>query len=141
MISRLKSLQGPSREVDAEIYNALVDDGGRIAFRVANWATPPGDRLDRYHDGWLVGKSETDRYADDLPHYTASLDATVALVEKALPGWSWECRASGTGDKGQATVWNPMKAPGRNDEQRAYNCPNPSIALLIALFTALEPHT
>lgn len=108
LLSRLQGLTAPDREVDALIHTAT------------NAPLREGLRFGR------------------VPAYTASLDAAVALCERVLPGWSWECRASGTGDKGQATVWNPSKAPGYNEEQRAYNCATPAIALLIAILTALE---
>lgn len=84
---KVAAATGPDRELDAAVFNALVDDGGRIAFKVTNWSIQPGSRLSRYHDGWLYGKSETDEYADDLPRYTESIDAALALVEKLLPRW------------------------------------------------------
>lgn len=74
------------RDLDAALYNALVDDGGRIAFKVADWSKKPGSNLSRFHDGWLVGKSADDEYAENLPSYSASLDAAMALVERKLPG-------------------------------------------------------
>lgn len=73
------------------------------------------------------------------PNWTASVDASVALFKKVLPGWSWECRESGTGDKGQATIWNPSRSPGDNQQQRAYNCATPAIALLIAPLRSPSP--
>lgn len=114
LVERLEAATGPERIYDHYLFFALephlYDEAGRRGLL--------GDHI--------------------VPAYTASIDAAVALVERVLPGWSWECRASGTGDKGQAAVWNPTKRPGRNDEQRAYNCATPAIALCIAALKALE---
>jgi hypothetical protein len=58
----LEKAEGPSRELDAAIHEALVgavevDDDGSFAI---------------------------------LPFYTSSLDAALSLVEHVLPGWDWE---------------------------------------------------
>jgi hypothetical protein len=127
LTNRLEQSTGPDRELDGHIFETLGGAEWREAYRrVQEPCGCPHETA--VHDA-------KDRFA---PRYTASIDATVALVERCLPGWSWECRASGTGDRGQATVWNPSRAPGNNQEQRAYNCASPAIALLTALFRALE---
>lgn len=90
LLARVKALTGPDREVDAELYNMLVCEAGRIAFKVQDWSSEPGSRLPRYHDGWLAGHSTTDKYADGLERYTGSIDAAIALVERVLPGWAWK---------------------------------------------------
>jgi len=87
LLERVKAATGPDRKIDADIYNAIIDDGGRIAFKVKDWSRQPGSRLSRWHDGWLTGKGETDGYAEELERYTASLDAIVGLIERELPGW------------------------------------------------------
>ena len=142
LLSRLQGLTAPDREADARIAVAVGDvimrhsDAHGYAF--FNAPIAKGDRafLSNCQDGEADAFESLGRIG--VKRYTASLDATVALCKRVLPGWSWECRASGTGDKGQATVWNPSKAPGYNEEQRAYNCATPAIALLIAILTALE---
>jgi hypothetical protein len=85
LLARVEAAEGPDREIDAAIYNAMVDDGGRKAFRVTDWTRGRAPMLGRYHDGWLTGKSDSDIYADDLVRFTASIDAALALVERALP--------------------------------------------------------
>lgn len=129
LLSRLEGLTAPDREVDALIMGACFE-----------WAKPEPPYLAPHcvGDQPIYWHAPEPYYKRPVPELTASLDATVALCKRVLPGWSWECRASGTGDKGQATVWNPSKAPGYNEEQRAYNCATPAIALLIAILTALE---
>ena len=130
LIERVEKLTGPDREVDCEIAWAT---GWDIE------ATNYSGTWRRAFPSWRGVGERTHRAADNwgVPPFTASLDAAVALVERVLPAWSWECRASGTGDKGQATVWNPIKAPGHNDEQLAYNCPSPAIALVLATLRAV----
>jgi hypothetical protein len=126
LIERLEKLEGANREVNLAIFRHFH---------------PEYDDYVEGRGGLIHPNDSSDmREPADIrwPAYTASLDAAIALVEKVRPGWSWECRASGTGDKGQATIWNPSKQPGRNDEQRAYNCASPAIALLIALLRSLE---
>ena len=66
---KLAALTAPCREVDAEIAEALT--GGACI-----WSRP------------ICGY----RFADggaEVPHYTASLDATVELVEREM-GWDWD---------------------------------------------------
>ncbi len=66
---KLKALTAPCREVDAEIAEALT--GGACI-----WSRP------------ICGY----RFADggaEVTHYTASLDATVELVEREI-GWDWD---------------------------------------------------
>jgi len=69
------------------------------------------------------------------PAYTASIDAAMTLVPE---GWSFEVRSSGTGDPGQASVWNPMRAPG-HEEYRVSNFATPALALCAAALKARNP--
>ena len=67
--NRLKALTAPCREVDAEIAEALTG-------KACIWSRP------------ICGY----RFADggaEVPHYTASLDAAVELVEREM-GWDWD---------------------------------------------------
>ena len=59
---KLKALTAPCREVDAEIAEMF--------------GTPvhPNDR-----------SNPRDAWGDEVPHHTASLDATVELIERELP--------------------------------------------------------
>lgn len=136
IVERLEAATGPDRELDAAIYDALVDDGGRFAFRVTNWATNLGNRLGRYHDGWCVGKSPTDEYAENLPRFTESLDAVLALVGAKLPGWNWATHTTGGGSY-EACLMTPDY---HELSGRAFECmaKTPAIAILLALFRALE---
>ena len=127
LVARLVE-NGAARENDAALYNAFVDDGGRKAFRVENWSMPPGVYLTRYHDGWLVGKDADDRYADDLPRYTTSLDDALALTERILPG------------SRRVAIWrDPFMPKGMWDasiDRSSGRSPVAALALCIALLKA-----
>lgn len=108
---RVERLTGPDREVDAEI--AFATGGGTSLLPVLSGSN-------------IVAASL------DCPRFTASLDAAASLVPK---GWSYEVRCSGTGDRGQALIWNPMRAPG-HQEHRVTGCATPALALTAAALRA-----
>lgn len=119
LIERLEKLERPSRDADWRVEQVLVRPE---AFpETALW--PP----------FMVGS----KFERSIPSYTASLDAAVALVERVLPGWSWEARKSGFGS-GQASVWNPMEQPQPGTTIRADHKSSPAIALVIATLRALS---
>lgn len=147
LLERVKAATQADRELDAALFNALVDDSGRIAFKVSNWSVEPGSRLDRYHDGWLYGKGETDKYADNLPRYSASTDAALELVERLLPGWfvlfNTGSVAPGAGSKvdtrPRAELAEPIETKfGSGVGIRAQvHGATPALAILAALLSAL----
>ncbi|WEX10345.1 hypothetical protein [Chelativorans sp. AA-79] len=130
LIEKLEKAAGPELVLDGMIWCAVNGyefvqwDGAGCVYRKVDGSS------------WDRGIKHIS--AHEVRPYSASLDAAIALCERVLPGWSWECRVSGTGDKGQATVWNPRKAPGHNDEKRATNCATAAIALVLATLRALE---
>lgn len=79
LLERVKAATGPDRELDGALAEAFgwrqitVDHGLRLT---REWLRPDGFPLP-------VGTMA------DPPFFTASLDAALALVERALPGWSW----------------------------------------------------
>ena len=102
LLSRLQGLTAPDREVDALIHTA---------------ANPP------LREGLRFGR---------VPAYTASLDATVALCERVLPGrqwavWGGAIEAGSTKPRCMAHVSNGFR------QWTADDCPTPAIALLIAI--------
>ncbi len=60
LIDRLSKLDGPDREVDAEVH-AATNPPLRVGLRFGH-----------------------------IPAYTASVDAALALAERVLPGWHWQ---------------------------------------------------
>ena len=80
LIERARSATGPDRELDADIYLGLL--GGEVQWRQANYTMemyPVARRPSANH----VGGYEHEQ----VPLYTASIDAVLALVERCLPGW------------------------------------------------------
>jgi hypothetical protein len=71
-----------------------------------------------------------------------AIGAAVALVERCLPGWSWRCGRSGALRNGWATVnkTHPDFAKPGIDQFSSVDvdAASPAVALLIALFRALE---
>ncbi|CAN7519890.1 hypothetical protein [Brucella pseudogrignonensis] len=79
LIERLSKLDGPDREVDAEVY---------IQFNIP---AERAGRIDYAHGmvGWWP-KDGTYVSAVTVPAYTASVDAALALAERLFPGTEYE---------------------------------------------------
>ena len=77
LLERVMAAMGPDRELDADI--ARVGGYGRVA---QEWVRDRPEwfawEADSRSGPWIV-----------LPDYTASVDASLALVERVLPGWGW----------------------------------------------------
>jgi hypothetical protein len=108
---RIGRLTGPDRETDMLIWGALLED-----------------KRDRW-SGWSFWIT-----AGGLPHFTASLDAAVALVERVLPGWNWLLR----NDNCLANLWAPGTEPNDGDACYPSWAGTPVLALLLALLDALS---
>ena len=112
IITRLEAAGGADRELDGAILNALFSDA----------------RL------W-IGESR-DYGARRSSDFTASLDASLALVSEKLPGWFWKAgynpRMAESG-----RYWFEVQCPAR-DIYREAAAPTPSLAVLLALFKALQ---
>lgn len=74
LVERVRGATGPDREIEADVYVAIFDDGGWVG---GNWYVARSD------DG-SMGSSRVIA----LPAYTASLDAVVALIERELPNYN-----------------------------------------------------
>lgn len=78
LITRLSKLDGPDREVDAEID--VLFFGGETVWKQANYTMeqfPASKRSSKHH---ICG------YAYEcVPAYTASVDAAIALAARVLP--------------------------------------------------------
>lgn len=127
LIERLEKLEGPDREVEAEIDVALF--GGETVWKTANYTMesyPASRRPSATHIGGFAN--------EHVPSYTASLDAAVALVERVLPGWDGFVPINA---KGEAWVW-PAGGMGKGHRVSAAT---PAIALLIATLKALQENS
>lgn len=123
LVAHLQAVQEGCRELDAEVYNALYKDGDRIAFRVEDWSTPPGNHLDRYHDGWLVGGHRNDRYANDLPRFTTSIDAARRLSQWVhRDGWLDFSFRNGVGEASQCFEGNRAYHSGKHSSLAVAIC-------------------
>lgn len=117
LIAKLEGLSGRDREVDADIYVAFFIPQERVG------------RIDRL--GGCVGwwpKDAPYESAIDVPPYTASLDAAVALVERKLPGTDWQV-SNGNEDGCAAHI---------EGDDKFYAGPTPAIAVCLALLRSLE---
>lgn len=123
-LERLERLEGPSREADADIYIALFIPAERVG------------RIDRL--GGCVGWWPKDApyvSAIDVPAYTASLDAVVALAERL--GFQWLKKSQEA-----MTVYRPLTP--EQDERKEWAVhyggtgATPAIALVIATLRALS---
>lgn len=86
LLARIENAEGPDRELDGMI---ALDLAGAARFR--NWYDDPETKLKHaWHVLWKLGEGPEDGW-EPLPNYTASIDAAVALVEKALPGSGYGC--------------------------------------------------
>jgi hypothetical protein len=70
LIERVEKLDGPDRETDFAIYQALRPE-------LSEWQDTTKTSADDYWF-WMSQRE-----------YTASLDAAVALVKRVLPGWGY----------------------------------------------------
>lgn len=112
---KLQALSEPSREVDAELFLIL---------------TPPSDGAWRVQrPGWLTN-DDREGSAQWCPHFTASIDAALALVERMLPGWQWLVGRNEIEPKGTCYLLHARK--------HSYgSAPTPALAILLALLDAI----
>lgn len=122
IIGRLAAATGPDRELDDRIW-AEMDE-----------------RDVREHNGRLLAKSRRAPFDECVigggtptPAYSSSIDATVALIERVLPGWEWQI-GKYKGDMGQAC----LRRPDADEPERLEFAPTPPLAACLALFRALE---
>lgn len=123
---KLSRATEPSRELDKEIWQLLVPGVTRRTIHVDHHVKPYDIDETRDASGKLI----------IVPHYTASLDAALALVAEVLPG-QW-----------RQTTYDPGKIKpyfGKISISRPYGCyenyhgnhkSSEPIALLIALLKA-----
>lgn len=135
LAERLEKATGPDRELDADISVVLL--GGEIQWKQTRFtgeSYPARKYASRDHvGGFAVGPVEL---------LTASIDAALALVEKVLPGWSWQIGTyARVGISAQlaepiSTEYGP--AIGQRADVKAPTAP---LAILIALLRTLSKGT
>ena len=130
LLERLEKATGPERTLDHAIARAF------------GWQEQLG--------GWLAPGSK-DYEFENVPLFTASLDASIALVERVLPGWAREVsywpkhthKVSGhEWNQAQCSVTLTECGPnGWHDSRHRRivgEAPTESLALLTALLRALK---
>lgn len=138
IIKRLEEATGPDRELDARIFCAANNmiweiDGQRVV----------GIDRDDGNNWETIGYVDPGKYSlnfttyrEDIPTYTSSLDATIAIVERMLPGWR-----KAIGENVHTGYWQGRVYRLRDDDIfERYGChgTSPQLAMLIAMFRALE---
>lgn len=115
LLERVKAATGPNQELDAQIG---------LAF---------GWEPNIYHTAWFPPDYDDDLkddYLPQLPLFTASIDAALALVEKVLPGWK---HAVGNHCPGNyCWLWPDSKTNGHFEKAASE-----SAAILAAMLSAL----
>lgn len=128
LIDRLSKLDGPDREVDAEIW--LLNTPGATR----KW-TEVKSSTNRWKPYTIdETRDETGRLVA-VPTYTASIDAALALAERVLPGWNGDLDiGKPIADSGKigCRIWTP-ESKYHNYVGEGFNS---ATALLIALLRA-----
>lgn len=150
LLDALRKADGPGRELDADIAKALGFNTWSICIGDARLGSPwrecgHSDDIARLKaqyaaldapdpDYWFMAR-EPEVNATKIPHYTASLDAALKLVEEVLPGWFIKLSGVHTDGHWRWSLW----APDTTDTPTTFHGhSNREIALLIALLTALD---
>lgn len=116
LLERIRAADGPDRELDEQLALAI---GGWKQSEDSHYTESP-EGLDYYYP------------SEHWPHYTASIDAALALVTKLLPGRWWVLN-SGL-EAGSATC---LIDAGKPFETHNDHGATPPLAILASLLTAL----
>ncbi|HEV7352545.1 MAG TPA: hypothetical protein VGN74_05390 [Brevundimonas sp.] len=123
LIERIEAAEVGSRELDGAVWFALFEpDVNHGALHVEQTEEGPREALT-----CELGS----KWADDVGHYTTSIDAAVGLAERVLPGWVITLEIAGSG---QAYLYHPdpcgptIKTLGKT----------PALALVAAILRAKE---
>lgn len=127
--ARVEGAEGRDRELDAYLTAAL--EGGEIVWKQANYTMDQYPTLRRPSRVHLGGFSN-----DPVPELTASTDAAIGLIHRALPRFDWYVNRDG-GHVADvvyfADVWNGAERERRIDIMHN----TPTLALLSGLLSAL----
>jgi hypothetical protein len=136
LIDRLSKLEGPDREVDAEIAIHLL--GYTRVNRMEKW--PEAQPIWDFYEGDPLNSNGA-----LIQPFTASVDAAIALAERVLPGYSrimWE--HPGECHVDMFKLGELQKLPDGRLHKERYNlvqveqAPTLAIALCIAILRAKE---
>ena len=130
LIERCEKATGPDRELDAAIIVATTPTVSADDDLIYLSPTLEDDNC-AHGTYWRVQRSG--RSLHTAPQLTASLDASLALVEQVLPGWHWSLDSFG-----EATVFDSSGAflVQADNEHYGHNKRLP-LAILAALLRSL----
>lgn len=130
LLARVEAARGPDREIDIWI-DAASGAGRKIIPTVT--ADQVAMLVDSEDGSIREGMSDADAFG--VPAYTASVDAALALVERMLPGSSYDLSlVAGNKPVCDAKIWPPALPLGVGGE--GHTLP---LAILAALLRALAP--
>lgn len=124
ILTRLQQATGPDTALDDAICIALQYAG-------KDAPNPQDVRVDPDDLGWLLYEMDGEAYCDSTPSLTESIDASLALVERKLPGKHILI------GKGQTELTKPWARIGSWSGCDAVAETLP-LAILVALFSVLE---
>lgn len=148
LLQRSEKAEGPDRELDAIVAKELLgwklwrskhgywDVTGPDGERFTTCVDPYGPKFDPE-----TGKKNPDYdkepvlWVEDMgiPEFSSSLDASIALVERVLPGWDWHvARLDDNEFSAAVATWN------NSEDSGAAHAKTPPLALLTALLKALQ---
>lgn len=133
LIARCERATGGDRELDVRLYAELLDD--RDIIERETWITgrsrqPPHDEcaLGRIDPGKVQRNFTAAFHAPEIPAYTSSIDAALALCERVLPGWWWHVSST------HCELHHPIT---RLKDRRA-SAKTAPLAIILAALKALE---
>lgn len=124
IITRLEAASGPDRELDADIWLNTTEGATRVS-------TPVRSSTDAWPPYIIDETRDASGRLIIVPSYTASLDASIALVERKLPGA--ELEMTNLYGVARVTLFDVDNSFHGED-----HCNRLQTALLIALFKALQ---
>lgn len=146
LICALENAEGPSRELDAEIWATTLP---RIGTGIDGYDLPTGAHYE--YEAWDDGKVNMyvhlkngdvhRRAARFAPHLTSSLDAALSLVPEgwapSLIAWSVECLVKPT-ERVRASLFRHDTDKWPNGGYVSSDGATPALALTAACLKALE---
>lgn len=139
---RLEAASGPDREIDVWMHAVLGFDTPRVDIyfpegTLQHWWKQSHLRFGGAgtRDPLRLIRPFTDPI-HEVPTYTSSLDAALALVERKLPGWGWQVHSKSDSPHNDCFAFlGEDVADG--PAYRAY-AKTPALALCLALLRAVE---
>jgi hypothetical protein len=122
LLERVEKATGPDRDIDFDLAELLDEFAFVPTFGMAgNWYKRP------------VQYGLT----TDVPAYTASIDAAVALVGKVLPGWSWVVGRNDTDSEHMCIMGD---SPQNEFESEGSSPPLAILAAMLRALIAINAH-